>query len=111
MPVRDFHEMREFYRLFPFDDFHRFHRPAALVANAMSSAKTEELLRWLQPDPSEEGWAEARPQHVRRIRRETSIEGADPMAAGSIIIDLLMRTGSFETDTKWPRRACAKWRR
>lgn len=59
MPVRDFHEMREFYRLFPFDDFHRFHRPAALVANAMSGAKTEELLRWLQPDPSEEGWAEA----------------------------------------------------
>lgn len=47
---------REFYRLFPFDDYHRFYRPAALIA-AMESAGSyrqqalESHLKWLQPEP------------------------------------------------------------
>lgn len=42
----------EFYRLYPFDDYHRFHRPAALVAQALGGEDMRPLLEWLQP-PSE----------------------------------------------------------
>jgi len=45
---------REFYRLYPFDDYHRYHRPAALVAAVSSSNIQQALdshLRWLQPPP------------------------------------------------------------
>lgn len=51
-----------FYEQSPFDDFHRHHRPAALIANSMSGASTSELLDWLQPkppDPSEAHLSEA----------------------------------------------------
>lgn len=41
----------EFYKLYPFDDLHRHHRPAALVARSMSGADVEDLLDWLAPDP------------------------------------------------------------
>lgn len=45
---------REFYRLYPFDDYHRFHRPAALIA-AMQTTNAEQAvgkhLKWLQPEP------------------------------------------------------------
>jgi hypothetical protein len=40
---------REFYRANPFDDFHRFYRPAALVAAASSDGKVRERLEWLAP--------------------------------------------------------------
>lgn len=59
MPRREFEDWREFYRLFPFDDFHRFYRPAAMTAGAMGGADPKDLLRWLQPDPAEDGWDEA----------------------------------------------------
>lgn len=42
----------EFYRLFPFDDMHRYHRPAALVARQMGGAEVSDLLEWLQPNPA-----------------------------------------------------------
>jgi len=38
---------REFYIRYPFDDLHRFHRPAALVAGSMSGG-IEDKLTWLQ---------------------------------------------------------------
>lgn len=41
----------QFYELQPFDDFHRFHRPAALVAQSLGGGSTEEKLAWLQPKP------------------------------------------------------------
>ena len=37
-----------FFRLYPFDDFHRFHRPAALMSASMSG-ELDEKLQWLQP--------------------------------------------------------------
>lgn len=40
----------EFYRLFPFDDLHRFHRPAALVSQSFSGGDIQSRLDWLQPD-------------------------------------------------------------
>jgi hypothetical protein len=46
----------EFYRMFPFDDFHRYARPAALVASSMSG-HLRERLEWLAPDPVPPGYS------------------------------------------------------
>lgn len=46
---------REFYLLYPFDDLHRYHRPAALVASSFMSKNPADYRRqaieWLQPKP------------------------------------------------------------
>jgi hypothetical protein len=44
-----------FYRAYPFDDFHRYHRPAALVAHSMGGGDISKKLEWLQPEPIPEG--------------------------------------------------------
>jgi len=41
----------EFYRAYPFDDFHRFHRPAALVSVGLGGGEVQTRLDWLQPPP------------------------------------------------------------
>lgn len=55
MPADEFEAWREFYVLYPFDDLHRFHRPAALVSASMVSGDTaqafRERVKFLQPDP------------------------------------------------------------
>ena len=40
---------REFYRLYPFDDFHVHHRPAALIARSFSGADLQPILDFLSP--------------------------------------------------------------
>ena len=37
----------EFYRLFPFDDRHRYHRPAALISTALGGGELQARLEWL----------------------------------------------------------------
>jgi hypothetical protein len=49
----------EFYKLYPFDDFHRFHRPAALVAQSLGGGEIQARLEWLQPDRTTEGMTDA----------------------------------------------------
>lgn len=49
----------DFYRSYPFDDFHRYHRPAALVAHSMSGGDMEQKLNWLQPPAENDGLMEA----------------------------------------------------
>ena len=48
MSHREFESWKEFYRLRPFDDLHRYHRPAAVVAHSMGGGgeigKTIDLL-------------------------------------------------------------------
>lgn len=44
----EFNQWKDFYHDQPFDDLHRFHRPAAMVASAMSG-KYQERLDFLQP--------------------------------------------------------------
>lgn len=39
----------EFYRRWPFDDLHRYHRPAALIAQKMAGGSIEPLLDFLAP--------------------------------------------------------------
>lgn len=55
----EFQAWIEVYRLAPFDDYHRFHRPAALVARAMGGGEMQPLLDWLQPDRASEGMSDA----------------------------------------------------
>ena len=45
--------------MYPFDDLHRFHRPAALVAGAFGGGDMKARLNWLHPDPAEAGWSDA----------------------------------------------------
>jgi hypothetical protein len=48
----EFISWAEFYRQCPFDDFHRFHRPAALVAGSLGGGGEDDMrkrLDWLQP--------------------------------------------------------------
>lgn len=52
MTQAEFRAWCEFYRRWPFDDLHRFHRPAALVAGSMAGggqSAMEARLDWLQP--------------------------------------------------------------
>lgn len=41
----------DFYEAEPFDDFHRFHRPAALIAQSLGGGDVAEKLAWLRPEP------------------------------------------------------------
>ncbi|PZQ09941.1 hypothetical protein [Pseudoxanthomonas winnipegensis] len=54
MTEEEFSDWLDFYALYPFDDFHRYYRPAAVVAGAMSGdAKVfDHRLEFMQPDPS-----------------------------------------------------------
>jgi hypothetical protein len=49
----------DFYRFEPFDDFHRFHRPAALIAHVGGRNQIEDLLKWLRPEPKPVGFSDA----------------------------------------------------
>jgi hypothetical protein len=55
MTQREFASWAEFYKLFPFDDRHRFHRPAAMVSVALGGGMYEERLEFLSPEPVPEG--------------------------------------------------------
>lgn len=59
MPQSEFEAWRAFYRMYPFDDYHRFHRPAALVARSMGGGDVQPLLNWLQPDRGTAGMTDA----------------------------------------------------
>lgn len=52
MTQPEFEAWAEFYRRWPFDDRHRYYRPAVLVAGALGGGgqdATENRLEWLQP--------------------------------------------------------------
>lgn len=56
---REFLAWAEFYRHWPFDDLHRHHRPAALVAASNGGGTAAEMLEWLQPEPVPDGMSQA----------------------------------------------------
>lgn len=58
MTQAEFNSWVQFYRYYPFDDYHRHYRPAALIS-AMLGGRSDEHLAWLQPDPNMEGYSEA----------------------------------------------------
>jgi len=54
MSADEFASWVEFFALYPFDDYHRHHRPAALVSASFAggSDAIAERLEFLQPDPA-----------------------------------------------------------
>jgi hypothetical protein len=52
MSHREFLSWTEFYRAHPFDDMHRYQRPAALISASMSGNYAERLA-FLAPDPKD----------------------------------------------------------
>ena len=58
MSQREFVQWVEFYKLNPFDDYHRIYKPSVLIASSMG-AKAKEAMDWLQPDPAYDGMSEA----------------------------------------------------
>jgi hypothetical protein len=59
MTEKEYRSWVEFYRMSPFDDLHRFHRPAALIARSFSGGDVGDLLEWLQPRPEAQDWTQA----------------------------------------------------
>lgn len=54
MTPAEFNAWAEFYQAYPFDDMHRIHRPAAMIATSQSTAASigdaiQRRLDWLQP--------------------------------------------------------------
>jgi hypothetical protein len=54
MTQSEFASWVEFYKLFPFDDRHRYHRPAAMVAASMGG-KYDDFIEFLAPEPKPAG--------------------------------------------------------
>ncbi|SDW95127.1 hypothetical protein SAMN05421681_103315 [Lysobacter enzymogenes] len=58
MTQAEFEAWRAYFRLHPFDDLHRFHRPAALIARAAGGGEIEPKLDWLEPPPIPPGFSD-----------------------------------------------------
>lgn len=52
MSQAEFERWFDFYQIHPFDDLHRFHRPAALISKSMNGADIDNLIEWLHPQYS-----------------------------------------------------------
>ena len=48
MSQSEFDRWVDYYMLSPFDDLHRYHRPAAFVARSMAGGKISEMIEWLE---------------------------------------------------------------
>ena len=55
----EFQDWVEYYKDFPFDDFHRYYRPAALNALGKTKMGMQETLDWLQKPQVPDGMNEA----------------------------------------------------
>lgn len=75
MSQREFRRWVEFYRNHPFDDLHRFHRPAALVSVSIAGGDVSERLEWLAPEPVPEGLDEADLRTMRALGVKPSSKG------------------------------------
>ena len=53
MSQAEFSRWISFYQMHPFDDMHRYHRPAAFIARSMAGGELSQMLKWLHPDYSE----------------------------------------------------------
>jgi hypothetical protein len=79
MSLREFDAWTAFYRRFPFDDRHRYHRPAALVSVATRTGDVNQAIQsaldYLEPEPLPEGMTLADYNTMRAF-------GVDPNTAG-----------------------------
>ena len=51
MSQAEFQRWGAFYEENPFDDLHRYHRPAALVSVSLGGGDVQDKLDWLKPPP------------------------------------------------------------
>lgn len=60
MTEEEFQDWLDFFAMYPFDDLHRIHRPAALVSVSMAGGGEAfaDRLEILQPDPKLAGLSE-----------------------------------------------------
>jgi len=60
MTEEEFQDWLDFFAMYPFDDLHRIHRPAALVSVSMAGGGDAfaDRLEVLQPDPKLAGLSE-----------------------------------------------------
>ncbi|GAB2913690.1 phage tail assembly protein T [Paralcaligenes ginsengisoli] len=59
MTQAEFLRWQEFYLQEPFDDLHRFHRPAALIATRLAGGSISDMLDFLQPSESDSEFSDA----------------------------------------------------
>jgi hypothetical protein len=52
MTVPEFQAWVEFYKQNPFDDYHRYYRPAAHIAHSMAGGDIDLRLAWLERRPA-----------------------------------------------------------
>jgi hypothetical protein len=67
MTQREFRDWISFYRSHPFDDLHRYHRPAALVAQIMGGGEVQDKIDWLHPPTWQEELSSADVQTLRAL--------------------------------------------
>lgn len=67
MTQAEFSRWVEFYKLHPFDDHHRFHRPASLIASRFGGGETQPLLDWLSPDPATADMSDSDVKTIRAL--------------------------------------------
>jgi hypothetical protein len=75
MTQKEFQDWMEFYRNHPFDDLHRYHRPAALVSVSMAGGDIKERLEWLAPEPVPDGLSDADARTMRALGIKPSAKG------------------------------------
>lgn len=59
MSEAEFRRWVAYYVDSPYDDRHRYYRPAALISQSLGGGDVQARLDWLQPDPVPEGVNEA----------------------------------------------------
>jgi len=73
MTQGEFESWMEFYSKYPFDDMHRFHMPAALVAQKMGGGDVRPMLRWLQPGAFESEYSDADASFLKAFGLQTGV--------------------------------------
>jgi len=59
MSHAEFERWVQFYKEHPFDDLHRYHRPAALISVSIAGGDIKDRLNYLHPEPLPEGMSMA----------------------------------------------------
>ncbi len=63
MTQREFESWKKFYQMRPFDDLHRYHRPAALIAHSLGGGEgIDRTLEVLVNDQQQAGGHDAAPE-------------------------------------------------
>ncbi len=68
MPQAEFQQWIAYFRSSPFDDYHRYHRPAALIATSFGGGDIDTRLNWLQPPAVDYSDADAKTMRAFGIK-------------------------------------------